>query len=265
MLMALRQLWPIIGEFIILMLAITVMSMAAAFGIFSTYGAVVTASALTFALVIPLITAALAFIYFAVRLLGLIADNDGLQRAAVTDRLTGALNRQGFNKEYLRLLAGNVKSDKGIMLLIIDADHFKKINDTLGHPAGDQALRLIASTLKRSLRATDVVGRLGGEEFCVAYPCATIDQGRLVAERLRRSVNVLSVGEGTTYRQISVSIGGVFSFGATRFDTAYAQADANLYQAKQAGRNRSILSPLRIRKSRRRMAEIAEEPISING
>ena len=243
MLQMLRQFSTIFSEFLVLVGAMMLISLAAAFGIFRGYGQDVTTTALVFALVAPLLTAVPAFLYFSSRLMALMADNDGLKRAASTDRLTGVLNRQGFNREYRRLLRGlSFARTRGIMFLIVDADHFKKINDTLGHPVGDRALRLISGTLLRSMRGSDVVGRMGGEEFGIAFPCSSLEQGGVVAERLRAAIGGLTVGEGKDCRKLSVSIGGVFFYSASPFDAIYAEADANLYRSKQAGRNRVTLS-----------------------
>lgn len=233
------------SEFLVLIVAVTLMSAISGVYLFREFGQPVLTTALLFAVAVPLVTALPYVVYLAVRLNSLLADNAGLKRAATTDRLTGLLNRAGFENEMQRHIAAlQRRQEGGMMLLVVDADNFKQINDRLGHPAGDRALKAIAAELRRSIRAGDALGRIGGEEFAISLPCAAIDQGRAVAERLRLAVNALSVSEGDESILLSVSIGGAFSTSPHSFDVIYAAADHNLYQAKQAGRNRSTISAM---------------------
>ena len=231
------------GEFfllaVVVMLAVTALSL----WFFRSYGQAVMMPAVGFTLAVTAASVVPYLAYLAFRVSALYADNDGLMRAATTDRLTGVLNRQGFDRKFrghLRMLAS--ESDNGLMVLIIDADHFKRINDRFGHPVGDIALKKIAGTLKKFTRGSDAVGRLGGEEFVLSLPCGTAEQGEMVAERLRKAINTLYVGSGTNGTQLSVSIGGVFLRTPQPFDRLYEAADANLYKAKQGGRNRCTIT-----------------------
>ncbi|MCE7028404.1 GGDEF domain-containing protein [Jiella avicenniae] len=233
------------AEFILLAVVVTLATTALALWFFKPFGETVMIRGVGFAAGISVASALPYLAYLAFRVSSLYADNDGLMRAALTDRLTGALNRQGFDRRFrshLRSLLG--QSDKGLMLLIVDADHFKRINDRLGHPVGDVALKKIAGTLKRLTRESDAVGRLGGEEFVISLPCSNVDQGEMVAERLRAAINRLYVGSGTKGAQLSVSIGGVFMRSPQPFARVYEAADANLYRAKEGGRNRCTITAI---------------------
>ncbi|NDW04465.1 GGDEF domain-containing protein [Jiella pacifica] len=233
------------GEFVLLAVVVTLATTALALWFFKPYGEAVMLRAVGFTVAVAVASALPYLAYLALRVSSLYADNDGLMRAALTDRLTGVLNRQGFDRKFrshLRLLLG--ESDKGLMLLIVDADHFKKINDRLGHPVGDIALKKIAATLKKLTRESDAVGRLGGEEFVISLPCSNADQGEMVAERLREAINRLHVGSHTKGAQLSVSIGGVFMRSPQPFARVYEAADANLYKAKEGGRNRCTITAI---------------------
>ncbi|MEX6506257.1 GGDEF domain-containing protein [Jiella sp. M17.18] len=235
----------ICGEFLLIVGAVTLVSLLAAFTLFKPYGEGALLNALVLSVAIPLISAIPYLIYIALRVTNLMADNDGLQRAATTDRLTGVLNRQGFDRRvrrHIQALAG--PTSHGLLVLIVDADHFKRINDRLGHPVGDIALKKIAATLQRSIRSSDAVGRLGGEEFVVSLPCTDPEQGMAIAERLRLAINRHVVGQGTKSAQLSVSIGGAFLKTPQPFDRIYAVADANLYRSKQDGRNRCTITSI---------------------
>ena len=235
----------VFGEFVLLVIVTTLAVAALSLWFFRSFGEAVMMPAVGFTVAVTAASALPYLAYLVFRVASLHADNDGLMRAAHTDRLTGVLNRQGFDmvfRNHLRSLVG--QSDKGLMLLIIDADHFKRINDRLGHPVGDIALKKIAGTLKKLVRQSDAVGRLGGEEFVVSLPCGTPEQGEMVAERLRMAINRLYVGSGKNGAQLSVSIGGVFMRTPQPFDRIYEAADANLYRSKEGGRNRCTIASI---------------------
>ena len=107
--------------------------------------------------------------------------------AAMIDPLTGLLNRRAFLQDAETLLQQQIARDRPIAVLLIDLDHFKSINDRFGHAAGDKVLQIFAKTAQASLRQTDLVGRLGGEEFTVVLADASIDNAYLVADRLRNA------------------------------------------------------------------------------
>ncbi|MBI3368776.1 MAG: GGDEF domain-containing protein, partial [Burkholderiales bacterium] len=127
-------------------------------------------------------------------------------------------------------------------LLLIDLDHFKRINDRHGHPAGDAVLRAVAALLTARLREVDIVARLGGEEFALLLPRTDAAGARTVAEALRRAIAGLSLPWGGAQLSLTASAGLVLSDEAPGLtaDAAYALADRRLYAAKQAGRNRVV-------------------------
>jgi diguanylate cyclase (GGDEF)-like protein len=122
---------------------------------------------------------------------------------------------------------------------MMDIDHFKKINDTFGHALGDAALRAAAEALRQAARRADTAGRLGGEEFALLLPETTIDRARVVAERIRRDVEALTVQHGNTPIRFTCSIGvAELTPDVNDLDGLLRGADEALYRAKAEGRNR---------------------------
>jgi diguanylate cyclase len=161
---------------------------------------------------------------------------DQLLHLATTDMLTGLPNRRAFLAR-----AGTLKSSgQSGSLLILDIDHFKRVNDTYGHAVGDACLRAVANRLRQALRAEDVVGRIGGEEFCVFLPGATEEEARLTGLRLCRAVAFEPEGEHLVLR-VTLSAGASFGETATSLETLMARADQALYNAKAQGRARLVL------------------------
>jgi diguanylate cyclase (GGDEF)-like protein len=163
--------------------------------------------------------------------------------AALIDPLTGVLNRRGFEAEAGRMLFRAARDGSSTALILLDLDHFKAVNDTWGHPVGDLALCAVAKTMAAELRGGDVIGRLGGEEFVIALAANRTDQAALLAERIRRAVADLPIRGGEGLVDLTVSIGVAAHRGATSLDKLMAHADAALYRAKAAGRNRVELAP----------------------
>ncbi len=136
---------------------------------------------------------------------------------------------------YLQKLEG---TDRGGALLVIDVDHFKAVNDNFGHESGDDALKLIAGSIKGAVREGDIVGRIGGEEFSVFLPAAPPALMKLVAERVRLAVSELAYSPQGELHPLSVSVGcAAFRF-KTTFTDLFRHADKQLYDAKHDGRNR---------------------------
>ncbi len=184
----------------------------------------------------------LLFLVMKLRELGI--ANQRLGVVASTDSLTACLNRGSFSEKVDQQLGehgGKSRRIKGA-LLIIDADHFKAINDTYGHDHGDEALRIIAAEIRGQVRKGDLVGRLGGEEFGVFLPGASQENAVSVAERIRRAVNEMSFRPRGTRHPLSVSVGGVSFEDQLEFVELYRIADRRLYQAKNGGRNRIELT-----------------------
>lgn len=159
-----------------------------------------------------------------------------LQRAATTDSLTGLLNRMETVRLVNEELRRGARQGHPTSLLLLDLDHFKKVNDRLGHPGGDLVLQHTAAVLTQSLRAQDRIGRLGGEEFLVLLPQTDAPAARRLAERVRQRLAAALAEHG----KVTCSIGFITSETGeeTGFDQLYVQADHALYRAKASGRNR---------------------------
>lgn len=158
-------------------------------------------------------------------------------RRAETDELTGLPNRRALNAALSR------NGGDHAALIIVDIDHFKKINDTLGHPAGDAALKHIGKVLRDGLRGRDMAARVGGEEFAVWLPGADLALGVEVAERLRQQVAEAPWRGAGVERELTISCGvAAYPVPIGHPDNLMASADAALYRAKNAGRNRVVAS-----------------------
>lgn len=161
-----------------------------------------------------------------------------LQVLADTDALTDLPNRRQFFNAAQPLLDRCAASDQQATLLIIDADHFKDLNDSYGHAAGDQALVVIADVLRETTRHSDLLSRVGGEEFAVLLPQTTAIQSHRLAERIVTNVTASPVTMEGAIIEFSVSCG--IADTAVSFDlaTLFTAADDAMYQAKKEGRNR---------------------------
>jgi diguanylate cyclase (GGDEF)-like protein len=163
-----------------------------------------------------------------------------LQIVAATDSLTSVLNRGAFTMlvdAYLQEARKKTVSSSGA-LLIVDADHFKVINDRFGHKQGDRALVTMTQKIKEVLRDADIVGRIGGEEFGVFLPDANFDSAGVVGERIRHRISRTRFQPNDTPHTLTVSVGGVAFENAPSYDELFVIADKYLYDAKAKGRNR---------------------------
>jgi diguanylate cyclase (GGDEF)-like protein len=156
---------------------------------------------------------------------------------AVIDQLTGMLNRKALSARVHELTQQSAITGEPVGVIVADLDHFKRINDTRGHAAGDAALKEVAYLLRKQLRAFDLAYRLGGEEFLILVPGSDLAHTAELADRLREGVAANTVAGGLS---ITISLGVGASARTDRFDYAavFAEADAALYRAKRAGRNR---------------------------
>ncbi len=162
-----------------------------------------------------------------------------LQRLAHTDPLTGMLNRRGFFGQASVLLQGMRAQDEPMAVLLMDVDHFKRINDAHGHATGDEALRQIGSIIQAQLRDADALARIGGEEFTCLLPNRPLTQALDIAERIRGAIGRQTLACGEVRVQVSLSVGvSVVGASEQRIDEALSRADRAMYAAKQAGRNR---------------------------
>ena len=161
-----------------------------------------------------------------------------LQRFAATDSLTGLPNRRSFMESLGRSLdrAQNDPSRK-LCVAIFDIDHFKRINDRFGHPAGDEVIREVGVRADDSLRTRDFVGRIGGEEFAIILPKADIEGAKTVCERLRLAIDGKPVRHRDAIIPFTISVGVAEFQSGDDIDHIMARADEALYEAKTGGRN----------------------------
>lgn len=168
--------------------------------------------------------------------------NDQLAQLSRTDRLTG-LNNRGHWEECLHTeFARCLRTHETASLVMFDIDHFKKINDTYGHQAGDEVIRTVADVLRTTIRNTDIAGRYGGEEFGVVLPVTKAREGQVLAERIRTKVEAITVSHGDSRIRFTVSLGiAEFDEGMEQHKDWLKQADQALYQAKGGGRNQTVV------------------------
>lgn len=169
---------------------------------------------------------------------------DGLCELSLKDPLTGLANRRQFHTVLERGIEVVARSGESALLLMLDIDHFKKVNDTHGHQAGDQVLQAIAKCLEGCVRPMDTVARYGGEEFAVVLPNCQVSFGAAVAERIRRAVEALPISISPLVTlHVTVSMGGAYAPEWVRSTTTLwtERADLQLYRAKSEGRNRVCL------------------------
>ncbi|WP_169168576.1 GGDEF domain-containing protein [Acidovorax sp. SRB_24] len=169
---------------------------------------------------------------------------DGLCELSLRDPLTGLANRRHFYSVLEREIDRVTRSGEAALLLMLDIDNFKRVNDTYGHLAGDTVLQSVAQTLSSCVRPMDTLARYGGEEFAVVLPACQGSFGRVIAERIRRAVADTSVRiNAHTELQVTVSVGGAFALQWIRSTTTLwtDRADLQLYKAKSQGRNRVCL------------------------
>jgi diguanylate cyclase (GGDEF)-like protein len=156
---------------------------------------------------------------------------------ALHDPLTGLLNRLGFCKAAVRLGETEAAAGRQVTVMVFDLDHFKAVNDRFGHAKGDEVLQVFAGVAGSSLRVSDIVGRIGGEEFAAYLPCA-LTEATIAAERVRRAFANIGVKAGGTELETSVSIGMAGGPATVPLHALLAAADKALYRAKGLGRNR---------------------------
>lgn len=191
------------------------------------------------AVAFPILISCPILYWFSKKLRELAITKRELLVLASRDGLTGCLNRTAFVTlvdAYLTQI--NAKAPICGALLMVDADKFKAINDRYGHAVGDMALKLLADAIRSDLRPTDLVGRVGGEEFAVFLPQADERQARTVAERIRANVVAVDFRPRGATEKLSVSIGGADFRTPLPFAQLFNLADARLYRAKAIGRNR---------------------------
>lgn len=166
-----------------------------------------------------------------------------MRQLARVDPLTGVKNRLALNEAVNQMLAQAARVERPLGVLMIDADHFKSVNDRFGHGGGDKVLLALVDAIRSTLRASNVIGRIGGEEFVVLAPDSSLEQVRVLAERIRATVEATPLMIDGHLLQLTVSIGVAVAQSGER-DAAglLRRADGALYAAKHAGRNRVVAS-----------------------
>jgi len=164
----------------------------------------------------------------------LVAMNALLSQAAITDGLTGLRNHRAFQESLMNLVQMAERYGQPLSLIMLDIDHFKQFNDRFGHPAGDELLRQVASVLRQSARAYDVIARYGGEEFAILLPNTDLQEAIRVAERLRQQIAAIQ----NRHMPITASFGVASYRHGSAPATLLYEADNALYEAKRRGRNR---------------------------
>lgn len=165
---------------------------------------------------------------------------DGLCELSLRDPLTGLSNRRHFQHLLNREIESVARSGESVLLLILDIDHFKKVNDTYGHHAGDLVLQAVSKCLQSCVRPMDTVARFGGEEFAAILPNCPTSFGVVVAERIREAVSELGISVSPSETiQVTISIGGAYApeWVRSTMELWTERADEQLYRAKSAGRN----------------------------
>lgn len=162
---------------------------------------------------------------------------ENLGKLAITDALTHIMNRRGITVALLDAMAQSERYGSPLCVAMADIDHFKPINDTYGHKAGDRVLTEVAGILADTLRMPDKVGRYGGEEFLIILPHTTLAGGRKIAERLRAAVHRWEFGVDAKKLKVTVSLGITQFRKGEDLEQLISRVDKALYEAKGGGRN----------------------------
>ena len=173
----------------------------------------------------------------------LVMDELELRQLATIDELTGAQTRRAFMVHGDQAISRSERYNHPLSLITFDIDHFKLVNDTHGHAAGDETLRFVAGCCRAELRSFDVFGRLGGEEFAVLVPEQGATRASAIAERLRKRIAATVVRLRTGPLRVTASFGVAEHMRHGSVADLLAEADAALYLAKRSGRNQTVTAP----------------------
>ncbi|MCW8905917.1 MAG: diguanylate cyclase [Sedimenticola sp.] len=164
------------------------------------------------------------------------------EQQALTDELTALNNRRAFFQYAHNIHDQAARYGRGYSVMILDIDNFKQVNDRFGHHSGDIAIRRVADAIRAISRASDVPGRIGGEEFAICLPATSLDEAGILADRLRHSISEIHLSLGEATLQLTVSLGiAQYREGDTSFEDILKRADNALYMAKTQGRNRLVI------------------------
>jgi diguanylate cyclase len=168
---------------------------------------------------------------------------EAIRAESLTDPLTGLGNRKYFDRMIEQAVQSALTQNEPLSLLMFDIDHFKSFNDSYGHLTGDQVLRLVAMSLKQTIKGQDITARYGGEEFAVVLPSTGLRQALTVADHIRRAVMAKELKKKSTGEilgRVTISVGVSMLKQGDDTDSLIERADACLYAAKRNGRNRVI-------------------------
>ena len=168
---------------------------------------------------------------------------EAIRAESLTDPLTGLGNRKYFDRSLEIAVANALETTEPLSLLMFDIDYFKSFNDSYGHLTGDQVLRLVGMSLKQSIKGQDITARYGGEEFAVVLPNTALRQALTVADHIRRAVmskELKKKSTGEILGRVTISVGVSMLKPGDDTDSLIERADACLYAAKRAGRNRVV-------------------------
>lgn len=168
--------------------------------------------------------------------------NAKLHESSSTDPLTGLANRRLLLDRLREEHARQQRTGKSYCIAMIDADHFKRINDEYGHASGDEVLKKIAMVLRDGTRVTDTTGRWGGEEFLVIFSATSLAAARIAAEKIRRNIENMRIFSGERCLPVTITIGIAEAGFNEKPDTTLRRADQALYEGKQSGRNRTVVA-----------------------
>jgi diguanylate cyclase (GGDEF)-like protein len=163
-----------------------------------------------------------------------------LETTANTDPLTGIFNRRYFINHVLSLVDAAARMNQDAFIVLLDLDHFKKVNDTYGHSAGDVVLKRVANTISSSVRSGDILARYGGEEFIVLITCACKEDALALVERIRQNIRKMTVEYENAAINITTSAGIASITPECSISETVSLADQALYKAKNEGRNRTV-------------------------
>lgn len=165
--------------------------------------------------------------------------NKELQYLATRDPLTNCLNRRSFTEQFTTLFDQARKYKTELVCIMVDIDHFKRVNDNYGHVVGDKVIKFVADVLKKQIRRDDLLGRYGGEEFCIILDGSNVDQAAIVAERMRKEIIAGNPGLFTSAMRVTASFGlASIESEPDDKDELVVKADRALYLAKESGRNK---------------------------
>lgn len=167
----------------------------------------------------------------------IVQQNLDLSRLSVTDALTGAINRLGLTGRMQEQLSISQRFGQPLSVMMLDLDHFKRINDQYGHPAGDAVLKHFVEVVRQRIRASDILGRWGGEEFLLLSPHLDLNSAKVLAEKVRDAVDEAHFEKDI---HLTVSIGVAELAPGQTLEALIEQVDQALYMAKKDGRNRVV-------------------------